>query len=320
MALRAEDKVERLLKLIARAEPRLRNALFNAVMATRKALDLDELAALIEAGDYDGALQAAARSGAVSLADEYASVYALTGKSTAAFLEDVLDVTVRFDGVNVRAVEYLQTERLRFIREFTNDQRAATRAALVDAMERGINPRETARVFRDSIGLTERQQLAVLRYRQLLESGSLEALDRRLRDGRFDRTVRRAIKEGKPLTKDQVDLMVTRYGQRYVKYRSEVIGRTEALRAVHAASDEAYRQAVEDGHIRVDQLKRKWVTAKDERVRKSHARLNGLVRGMDESWPADEGAIRFPGDPEAPASETIQCRCALSTRINDDEL
>lgn len=320
MALRKEDKVERLLKLIEKAEPRLRNALLNAVMATRRSVDLDVLAELIEAGDFDGAMQAAARSGAVSLADEYAAAYSLAGKSTAKFLDDVLEVTIRFDGVNTRAVEFLQAERLRFIREFTSDQRAATRTALVDAMERGLNPRETARMFRDSIGLTERQQLAVLRYRKLLEAGSLEALDRRLRDARFDRTVRNAIRDGKPLTKAQIDRMVTRYGERYVKYRSEVIGRTEALRAVHSASDEAYRQAVEDGHVRKDQLQRKWVTAKDERVRSSHARLNGLVRGMDESWPADEGALRYPGDPDAPASETVQCRCALSTRLSDDEL
>lgn len=317
MARRAVDTVERLLKLIARAEPRLRDALLNAVMATRKAVDLDELADLIQAGDYEGALDAAARSGAVSLADEYAAVYATAGKSTAAFLQDVLEVTVKFDGVNERAVEFLRAERLRFIREFTADQRAATREALVDAMQRGLNPRETARMFRNSIGLTERQQRAVAKYRALLQAGSLEALDRRLRDARFDRTVRRAVRDKVPLTPEQVDRMVSRYSERYVKYRSVVIGRTEALRAVHSANDESYRQAVDEGVIRLEQVKRKWVTAKDERVRSSHARLNGLVRGLDEGWLADEGVLRYPGDPDAPASETIQCRCALSTRLDD---
>lgn len=318
MALPAEDTERRLLRLIEKAEPRLRRALLNAVMATRRGLDLDELAALIEAGRYDEALQSAARSGAVSLADEYAAVYVASGKDTAAFLEDVLEVVVRFDGVNTRAVEYLQAERLRMVREFTADQRAATRAALVDGMERGVNPVEMARAFRDSIGLTERQQAAVANYRRLLERGSLEALDRRLRDARFDATVRRAIREDKPLTRVQVDRMVSRYSERYVKYRSEVIGRTEALRAVHSASDESYRQAVDDGLLRREQLMRKWVTAKDERVRKSHSRLNGEVRSLDEGWAADEGTLRYPGDPDAPASETVQCRCALSTRLTDE--
>jgi hypothetical protein len=287
-------------------------------MATRRGLDLDELAALIEAGRYDEALQSAARSGAVSLADEYAAVYVASGKDTSAFLEDVLEVVVRFDGVNQRAVEHLQAERLRMVREFTADQRAATRAALVDGVERGINPVDMARAFRDSVGLTERQQAAVSNYRRLLERGSLEALDRQLRDARFDGAVRRAVREGKPLTKVQVDRMVARYSERYVKYRSEVIGRTEALRAVHAASDESYRQAVDDGLLRREQLQRKWVTAKDERVRKSHSRLNGEVRSLDEGWAADEGTLRYPGDPDAPASETVMCRCALSTRLSDE--
>lgn len=315
MALPYTDLSSRLFDLISRAEPRVRNALYAAILAARDERTLDELAALIEAGDFDGAIERAAQVGAVRLAEAYAAVYTLSAQSTAKALSDALEIAVGFDQVNFRAVDQMQRARLEFIREFTAEQRLATRAALLDGIERGLNPRDQAREFRRSIGLTLRQERAVQNYRRLLEQGSSEALDRQLRDRRFDRTVARAIREGKPLSRAQVDRMVERYSERYVKYRAEVIGRTEALRAVHQGNVEMYQQAIDAGQVRQDQLERTWVSAKDERVRGSHRRLNGLVRGFDDTFPGDEGPIRFPGDPDAPAAETVQCRCALTTVI-----
>lgn len=315
MALPAVDPSDRLVRLIGKAEPTIRDALLNAVYAAQDAQTLDELAELIELGAYEEALERAARRGAVSLADAYAAVYVASGRDAAEFLSEALEVVVGFDQVNERAVEHMQSSRLRMIREFTAEQRLATRVALEDGIARGVNPVEMARAFRGSIGLTARQQAAVVNYRRLLEQGSSEALYRQLRDARFDRTVARAIRDGKPLTAEQVDRMVARYGERYLKYRSEVIGRTEALRAVHAGTEETYRQAIDEGVVEPQQLRRKWVTARDERVRHSHSSLNGQERGIDEVWEAEGGVLRYPGDPSAPASETVQCRCALSTRI-----
>ena len=50
--------------------------------------------------------------------------------------------------------------------------------------------------------------------------------------------------------------MVERYRERYVKYRAEVIGRTEALRAVHAGNYEGYLQAIDEGAINREELQR----------------------------------------------------------------
>ncbi len=69
------------------------------------------------------------------------------------------------------------------------------------------------------------------------------------------------------------------------------------------------------GQIRPEQIEAKWVTASDERVRSSHVRLNGQVRMIGEVWEADGGPLRYPGDPDGPASETTQCRCVLTRRI-----
>ena len=109
--------------------------------------------------------------------------------------------------------------------------------------------------------------------------------------------------------------MVGRYSERYVKYRSEVIARTESLRAVHAGNNEAYEQAIEQGELAKDQIMRTWITAGDDRVRDTHENLSGVQAGMDQTFPAQGGPLRFPGDPAGPADETIQCRCSLATRM-----
>ena len=313
------DTEDRLLRLVSDAEASLRIAAIKAILAARDAPGtLEELSVLLEQGRIEDAILAAGLAGAILIADSYATVYTLSGQKSAKYLEDVLDVVIGFDQVHWRAVNHMQGERLRFIREFTDGQRDATRVALVDGIERGLNPIEQARNFRASVGLTVRQQEAVLNYRRLLErasEGDSEALTRQLRDRRFDPTVRRAVASRVPLSRAQIDRMVERYRERYIKYRAEVIGRTEALRAVHAGNDEGYRQAIDEGAINREELQRTWITARDERVRETHYNASGQVRGMDEPFIVGGAQLRYPGDPQGPARETIQCRCALTTRL-----
>ena len=248
-----DDREARLLRLISNGEVSLRIAATNAVLAARNAPGtLAQLEALIEQGLIEEAIQVASRAAVIRISDGYSAVYNAAGQNTSKFIEDSLEVVIGFDQANFRAVRHLQEERLRFVREFTDEQRRATQSALSDGIERGLNPRAQARNFRSSIGLTAKQQSAVQNFRRLLNrasEGDEEALTRQLRDRRFDRTVRRAIRTGEPLTKTQVERMVGRYRERYVLYRSEVIARTESLRAVHSANDEAYRQSIDEGQI-----------------------------------------------------------------------
>ena len=41
----------------------------------------------------------------------------------------------------------------------------------------------------------------------------------------------------------------------------------------------------------------------------------GQVRGIDEPFIVGGAQLRYPGDPQGPARETVQCRCALTTRL-----
>lgn len=132
-----------------------------------------------------------------------------------------------------------------------------------------------------SIGLTLRQLEAVANYRRALEQGSMDALTRELRDRRFDRTVRRAMADDRPLSRDQIERMVARYRQRFIGYRAEAIARTEALRAVHEGADEAYRQASERGDLDASALVCTWHHhAPQANPRPRHQEMDGQERAF----------------------------------------
>ena len=315
-----DDPAKRLNKLLDEQDERIANIFRASIASLKNELDLDELADLIEQGRINQALDRLVYA-AEQLGSASNVAFVQSGHSTAEFLRDAGVGRIVFDQVNIYAVSAMQATRLELIREFTAEQLRATSRALVSGVESGSNPRVAARNFRDSIGLTSRQWDHVASYRAALERVGVDddaannALNRALRDKRGDKAIRNAANAGKKLPAERIDLMVQRYADRYVKHRSEVIGRTEALRAVNQGNEEAYRQAIAAGTIRAEQLSREWRTRLDNRERRTHRFLNGVTVGWGESWVTENGEIKYPGDPDAPAAETIQCRCAILTRI-----
>ena len=295
------DPAQRLIDRVQHAEPRLTRALVNAVTAAkREAGTIADIAALIDSGRLDEAVDRAVRAGAIAAAEGHAAIYTATGFATADFLTTELGITVGFDQVNTRAVNYMRQARLNLIREWSDAQRQASRLAMTDGIRQGLNPIAQARVFRDSVGLTAHQQRIVLNFQSALQEAhedSVRALSYELRDHRFDRTIVRAQREGVPITRDRISRMVTRYRERFVKLRAETIARTEALRAVHSANHEAYLQAAEEGHIEETEMVREWVSASDSRVRQSHLDANG-----------QEAGLREPSRSAAPCSDIPETR------------
>ena len=232
--------------------------------------------------------------------------------------------TVRFtfDAGNASVAERVRQNRLRLIREISESQEQVIRNAVADSLARGDNPRDAARAFRDSIGLTQRQERAVQNFRRALQESPGQALSRQLRDRRFDSTLRGAAQQGNELTQEQVERMTERYRAKMLKHRSEVIARTESLRALSEGKEAAREQLIESGQIRADQVRRRWVHAADERVRADHRSIpvmnpNGV--GPDEPFQTPLGPLRYPRDPNGTGANTIQCRCAEVERIADVE-
>jgi HK97 family phage portal protein len=99
--------------------------------------------------------------------------------------------------------------------------------------------------------------------------------------------------------------------------RATTIARTETLTAVslgQSLKTREFRSAYpEDGK----RLRKMWISAQDERVRDSHADLDGKSVGIDEEF---KSGLKFPRDPDCDdAGEIINCRCATIEYFPEDQ-
>lgn len=309
------DPWTRVDRLISQQEPRFAQGFRRMVGQMRRDISLAQIEVLLEQGRLEDAMELVLRR-VPELPRLYNESFMSAAQETAQFFNrNLSQVFMVFDQTNTQAVHSMQENQVRLIREFSQTQRDATRTALLDGIQAGDNPRAQARNFRDSIGLTAKQQRAVANYRRALESGSSDALRRKLRDRRYDRSVIRSMQTGDALDPALIDRMVDRYRERYIKYRSEVIARTEALKSVHEGRNASYQQAIADGHIDPNSLRNEWQATLDDRTRDTHSELDqrtvpygGLfttIRGNSAPYPGAFGV----------AEEDIQCRCRMGTRI-----
>ena len=305
---------KRMEQLLGRESARIRRRFLGVVARVKSKRSLAELEAALEGGTISEVLDDFEKAlGQLAAATE--ATYAGIAAEVTARLAKTLDAPLAFDATNQRAIDYLQRHRAKLVTELTQTQRDAVVEALVEGNRAGVGPRTQAAALRDSIGLTQQQAGWVTRYRARLEQLDSKALTLELRDKRFDGTVTKAIDSGKALTPKQVDRMVARYADKALAYRAEVIARTEALRALHMADEEATAQVIDSGEIAVERVECSW-HARMVRTRHSHATMNGQRRAFGEAFTSGAGyQLKYPGDPDAPASETAQCVCLKRTRI-----
>ena len=95
--------------------------------------------------------------------------------------------------------------------------------------------------------------------------------------------------------------------------RMDEVGRQtkdfEVARAAETETQVAYGTAQDAALSAVGFKRKKWLSMRDERVRDSHEKCD--AQGP---IPVDHkfvNGLRFPGEPNAPASEVIGCRCYL---------
>lgn len=236
-------------------------------------------------------------------------------------------IAFAFDPTHPRAAEIMRRERLGFIKQVTDWQLESVRSAIAEGFDQGAGAAAKARRIKEAIGLTRHQLAAVDNYREMLRSGSAEALDRELRDRRFDGRVDQAAirydpktrsynRRGKPLTADEVNRMVARYHERFIASRAETIARTESTRATSMAREETFRQLADQPRIGHNRIVRVWNSTLDGRVRDFHATMHGQQKPIGQAFIDGKGnRLMFPGDPSAPAETVINCRCVLTLQL-----
>ena len=316
-------------QLIASWEKPLRDAFLDGVYRIRDAAQIGLIAERLERGDVEGALRAVGidPSRCRELDAKLAEAFAAGGRFTESRIPATKDpngfrLDILFDIRNPRAEVWLRDHSSNLIRQITDDQRTMVRAALTQGMIDGRNPRDVAleiagRLNRATgrregglIGLTSTQQEWARGYARELATGDPAALQRLMRDKRFDATIRRAIKEGRGLTKEEALPAFRSYLNRALKMRGETIARTEAMAALHASAQEAMAQAIDAGQVNEAAVRKVWHSARDRRVRDTHRAMNGQRVTFQAEFVSPSGArLRYPGDPAAPAAEIINCRC-----------
>lgn len=321
----AQAELDRLESLLSRMESRVRAAFAEFVQSAQSGELIGEVADRLEAGDIDGALDLI-DSHAQRFASIFPRLFTEAGQQEAAQLAATLGpiapaVAISFDPTDPAAALLMRENQLEFVRQFTTEQRAATRAALTEAIGTGQSRQVAARAFRESIGLTTKQAQAVKNYEGLLRANSGQALDRTLRDRRFDPTVERAISNDEPLRPEQIARMGERYRARMLAGRAETIARTESVRIMSQAREAAFRQTLDQTGIDASLTEQTWRAVGDARTRVTHVFLNGQTVPLGQAFQSISGAqLRYPGDPNAPADEVINCRCHRTFRIKIEAL
>ncbi|MBB6306222.1 phage minor head protein [Xanthobacter tagetidis] len=326
--------------LIVGWEVYLQRMFLDAVYAMRDRAQIGLLAQMLERGDIEGAVRAVGLDPVDfrGLEAGIATAFEAGGRLTTTQIPGTKDpsgyvLKIQFDVRAPEAEAFLRSHSAQQVVEINDDQRAMLRQHLTVAMEEGRNPRTvasevvgkvnpaTGRREGGVLGLASSQVEWVHSYEARLRSGDpaemKKALEMTLRDKRFDKTVEKAIREGSPIPAEKIDRMVVSYRNRALTYRSETIGRLEAMTALSEGRDQAWRQAIAKGQVRAEHLIKTWKTAKDEKVRGTHRVLEGKIVGFDESFLSPSGAmLRYPHDPKAPGYEIIGCRCTASYRLD----
>lgn len=302
-----------------------------AVQSVKDQAVIQEIVRLLEAGNVDGvidllqldqatfeplenAIRQAYRQGGLTGAEQIGTIPTEAGT-----------LVMRFNMAAPAAETWLANLSSRLITEVFDEQKQMVRERLTAGLARGDNPRQTAldlvgRIDPTTrertggfIGLTSRQAQWVASAREELESLNPNYLTRELRDKRLDGAVRKAIEEGKPLTERQINTAISRMQARTLRYRGEVIARTESINSLRAGQFEAIQQAVERGEVEARDVRKAWDSSSDARTRLDHLQMEQTYREgipLDDPFIApDFSRLMYPGDNTLGASgaQTIQC-------------
>src|SRR5690606_24738641 len=107
----------------------------------------------------------------------------------------------------------------------------------------------------------------------------------------------KAIKDGKQLSEADLRRVVSRYKDRLLKMRADAIARTETLNALRAGRHEGFKQLIDSGKVRADQVVVTWSATMDGRTRDTHRSMNGQKIRMGQLFTSPSGAMfEYPGD------------------------
>jgi hypothetical protein len=187
---------------VAGLQPDVAAALFRAFAIIRDALTDAQIQAAIDAGGIDVLFSRALNQSVLDQAFipvrqrlrqtvERGFKYAVPDLPKGGKINGVLGVSFDYLNPNViTAVRNLETSTLETL---STDTRAVVKQAAEVALQEGVGPKALGRRIREAVGLAPAHEQYVRNYEAELRAGNSDALNRELRDKRFDRTLVKAF-------------------------------------------------------------------------------------------------------------------------------
>lgn len=317
------------LRVIGRLEGKIKKEYLDIIKRSVARIDLSVLEEAIESGDirviadmiFKGQLDMA------HMGDTLRGGYFAGAESI------MIQADTGFDMTSPQVDRWLKDSTKMLSERLSEDLSTSLVAALREGYLKGDNPRSTARVIAGKInkrtgrreggiiGLTPNQSSWIIKMREELSELDPGYFTRKLRDKRFDATVRRYIESGKDIPSSVVDKIAGRYADRALLHRAESIARTESIRAIAAGRNEAIEQSIGQNGITKEDTYVVWSSTMDSRTRDAHASMNGQIRAVGEPFiDGDGNELMYPCDPDAPSYTSINCRCMQMMHIDFEKI
>jgi len=278
----------------ARFEPAIKKGLLQAFALLSTDIASARFLARLAEGDVDGAMEtlsvAKAREVLVNtLGDAMFSSIRSGGRVVEAL--DTIDMT--FEAEHFRIVRMAENHTYSLVQNIELDTRAMLRRVIREAVDEGLNPRVAAKGIRPLVGLLDKHATAVTTFhRNLLSTG-----------------VKRV----------KADEAAARYAGRLLKYRTEMIARTEMMWSANTTQVEYWRQLQHAGWIGTE-AQMVWATTDDDRLCEQCAPMDGeVVETLYE--PFTSSVLGLPGEELRPRPQGDvlidhpplhpMCRCIL---------
>lgn len=320
-----QREVERLL---AGLEPRVAEAFRQAIEASWRNIDYAALIEALERGDIPLAMAIIQPPPAVW--------FVLTEAIRAAYIEGGNMVAraapravLGFGGDTPEAQAWLRDLSSTRIQGIQADTLDAVRQVLVEGRRQGMSSRQIATMIvgrrvgnrREGgiLGLTAQIADSIMAGRAKLASGDAalmaEYLELKLRDRRFDRTIRKAIQEGRAITGRELDNILDAHKSKALAYRGSVIAKSETFSALEAGRREAVRQALLNPEVA--SASKRWQHNLSREPRLHHIFLGAApARDFNEPFVMEGGVLmQYAHDPAGGPENNANCRCITVYRI-----
>ncbi len=309
--------------LVAKLEPKIRTAFLEAIRKHGRSIDIKAMTEALERGDIARAAELARI--------RPQTLFGLSEAIRAAFIEGgALAAQTRglrgafaFDGRHREAEAWFSQHAASLIQGISDESVDVARATIAERVGRVPSSVIAADIVGRKVGqervggmvgLTSGMADSINGARAKLATGDYRAYLRlKLRDKRFDRMIKEALRTGKPLTAARINQIITAHKQKALTYRGNLIARNEAHTALEAGRYESYRQMIETGAV--ESVTKKWMHGLSSEPRVEHLAMDGTVIPFDQAFVFSDAAMQYPHDPAGGAAHSIGCKCVCFYRV-----